>query len=150
MQLINFLGKQTVDEQLKSLATNDVLIAPELGDISAAKFDRSKDAIRIGEEATRAMADMLALQHPARAVRGAARDAGRRGEGRLGTVDEIRFEGLERTNPEVLRALVESKPGEPLIRGEDRRRPAPHLRPRRLREHRLPDRRRRPAGRVRW
>ena len=32
----------------------------------------------------------------------------------LGTVDEIRFEGLERTNPEVLRALVESKPGEPL------------------------------------
>ncbi len=32
----------------------------------------------------------------------------------LGTVDEIRFEGLERTNPEVLRGLVRSKPGEPL------------------------------------
>ncbi len=32
----------------------------------------------------------------------------------LGTVDEIRFVGLERTNPEVLRALVETKPGEPL------------------------------------
>jgi len=33
----------------------------------------------------------------------------------LGTVDEIRFEGLERTNSEVLRALVQSKPGEPLV-----------------------------------
>ena len=32
----------------------------------------------------------------------------------LGSVDEIRFEGLKRTNPSVLRALVTSKPGEPL------------------------------------
>ena len=32
----------------------------------------------------------------------------------LGAVDEIRFEGLERTNAEVLRGQLESKPGEPL------------------------------------
>jgi NTE family protein len=32
----------------------------------------------------------------------------------LGTVDEIRIEGLQRANPEVLLGLVESKPGEPL------------------------------------
>jgi len=29
-------------------------------------------------------------------------------------LDEIRFEGLQKTNPEVLRALLESRPGEPL------------------------------------
>jgi NTE family protein len=34
--------------------------------------------------------------------------------GGLGTVDEIRFEGIERTNAEVLAALVDSKPGEEL------------------------------------
>jgi NTE family protein len=34
--------------------------------------------------------------------------------GGLGTVEEIRFEGIERTNAEVLAALVESKPGEEL------------------------------------
>ena len=91
-----------------------MLIAPDLGDISAATFDRSADAIRIGEEATRAMADSLKRyslppeQYAAlRATQVAERKA-------LGTVDEIRVEGLERTNPEVLRALVESKPGEPL------------------------------------
>jgi len=32
----------------------------------------------------------------------------------MGAVDEIRFQGLQRTNPEVLRSLVQSKPGEPL------------------------------------
>ena len=59
-QLINFLGKQTVDQQIRSLGPNDVLISPDLGNISAGSFDRSKDAIRIGEEATRALAGKLA------------------------------------------------------------------------------------------
>ena len=47
-QMINFIGLQTVKEQLKSLTAKDVLIAPALGDISASSFDRSRDAIRIG------------------------------------------------------------------------------------------------------
>ena len=113
-QLVNFLGKQTVDEQLKSLGPKDVLIAPDLGDISAATFDRSADAIRIGEEATRAMADRSGATACRRSnmLRCAQTQIAERKE--LGTVDEIRVEGLERTNPEVLRALVESKPGEPL------------------------------------
>jgi hypothetical protein len=38
---------------LKSLSDKDVLIAPDLGDISAATFERSKDAIRIGAGDTR-------------------------------------------------------------------------------------------------
>lgn len=113
-QLVNFLGKQTVDDQLKSLGKQDVLIAPDLGGISAATFERSVDAVKIGEQATRAMADSLKRyslppdQYAAlRATQVAERKA-------LGTVDQIRVEGLERTNPEVLRALVASKPGEPL------------------------------------
>ena len=82
-QLVNFLGLQTVQDQLKSMTSRDVLIAPDLGDISAAKFDRSADAIRIGEEATRKLADSLqALQPAARAVRRAALEAGRRSPSR--------------------------------------------------------------------
>lgn len=113
-QLVNFLGKQTVDEQLKSLGKQDVLIAPDLGDISATKFDRSADAIRIGEQATRALTDSL-KRYSLPADQYAALRAKQVAERKvLGSVDEIRIEGLERTNPEVLRALVESKPGEPL------------------------------------
>jgi NTE family protein len=113
-QLINFHGKSSVEEQLKSLGSGDVLIAPDLGDISAGSFERSADAIRIGEEATRRLADSLRRyslppdQYAALRSRQTVERAG------LGTVDEIRFEGLQRTNPEVLRSLVQSKPGEPL------------------------------------
>src|SRR6185369_2498050 len=59
LQLVNLLGKATVEAQLKSLGARDILISPELGDISAGSFERAKDAIRIGEEAARAAADRL-------------------------------------------------------------------------------------------
>ena len=113
-QLVNFLGMQTVNDQLKSLTARDVLIAPDLGDISAAKFDRSSDAIRIGEEAARKLADSLRRYSLPPEQYAALRSKQIAAAKPLGTVDEIRFVGLERTNPEVLRALVETKPGEPL------------------------------------
>ncbi len=113
-QLLNFLGKQTVDDQLKSLTDKDVLIAPDLGDVSAVKFDRSKDAIRIGEEATRALADKL-RRYSLPPEQYAALRARQVAEPKvLGTVDEIRVEGLAKTNPAVVRELIESQPGEPL------------------------------------
>ncbi|MBK9703432.1 MAG: patatin-like phospholipase family protein [Betaproteobacteria bacterium] len=113
-QLVNFLGKQTVDEQLKSLGNKDVLIAPDLGDISAATFDRSAEAVRIGEQATRALADSLRRYSLPPDRYAALRATQIVEEKALGSVGEVRFEGLERSNPEVLRGLVESKPGEPL------------------------------------
>jgi len=113
-QLVNFLGKQTVDEQLKSLGPRDVLIAPDLGDVSAATFDRSAEAIRIGEQATRALADSLKRYSLPPGQYAALRSTQIAVGKPLGTVDEIRVEGLERMNPQVLSALVESKPGEPL------------------------------------
>ncbi len=124
-QLVNFLGKQTVDEQLKSLTSRDVLIAPDLGDISAAKFDRSADAIRIGEDATRKLADSLKRYSVSPEQYAALRSRQIGVERPLGTVESIQFSGLERTNSEVLRGLVETKPGEPLSEakiGDDLRR----------------------------
>jgi NTE family protein len=124
-QLLNFLGKQTVDQQLKSLGSADVLIEPALGDITASDFDRAKDAIRLGEEGARKLAASLSRyslppeQYAALRARQVAPNA------ELGTVAEIRFEGLERTNADVLRGLVRSTPGEPLTQetiGADLRR----------------------------
>jgi NTE family protein len=113
-QLISFLGKVNVDEQLRSLGSRDVLIAPELGDISAASFERAADAIRIGEEAARKLAGALQRYSLPPEQYAALRRTQILDPTELGTVDEIRFEGLKRTNPEVLRPLMESKPGEPL------------------------------------
>ena len=113
-QLINFLGKQTVDQQLKSMGPGDVLIEPDLGDLSASSFERSKDAIRIGEEATRRMAASLSRYSLPPDQYAALRATQVAKGGELGTVAEIRFEGLERTNAEVLRGLVQTKPDVPL------------------------------------
>ena len=117
-QLINFLGKTTVDQQLKNLNERDVLIAPDLGDISSVSFDRATEAIRIGEETTRKLADSLRRYSLPPEQYAALRAKQTVPEKPLGTVDAIRFEGLHRTNPEVLRALVHSKPGEPLTEKE--------------------------------
>jgi NTE family protein len=113
-QLINFLGKQTVEQQIKSLSDKDVFIEPDLGDISAGTFDRSADAIRIGEQATRAVADKLRRYSLPPEQYAAFRATQVSQAKALGTVEEIRIEGLQRTNPAVVRELVESKPGEPL------------------------------------
>jgi NTE family protein len=113
-QLINFLGKANVDAQLKSLGSRDVLIAPALGDISSGSFERSADAIRIGEEAARAMAASLQRYSlPPEQYSALRRRQVRETKG-LGVVDEFRFEGLKRTSPEVLKSLMKSKPGEEL------------------------------------
>ena len=113
-QLINFLGKVNVERQLASLGARDVVIAPELGDISAASFERSADAIRIGEDAARALAGSLTRYSVSSEQYSALRRRQVVERKALGAVDEIRFEGLQRTNPAVLRALVYSRPGEPL------------------------------------
>ena len=113
-QLINFLGIANVDRQLKGLGASDVLIAPDLGDITAGSFERTADAIRIGEEAARKMADSLKRYALPADQYAALRSRQTPGHKALGTVDEIRYEGLRRTNPEVLRSLVQTKPGEPL------------------------------------
>jgi NTE family protein len=112
-QLLSFLGKVNVDDQLKSLSGRDVLIAPDLGDISAASFERSAEAIRIGEEAARKQADALGRYSLPPEQYAALRRTQILEPRELGTADDIRFEGLKRTNPEVLRPLMRSKPGEP-------------------------------------
>jgi NTE family protein len=113
-QLINFLGKANVDRQLKSLGARDVLISPELGAISAGSFAAVRDAIGVGEEATRWMADSLRRYSLPPQEYAALRKAQTLERKDLGAVSEIRFEGLARTNAAVLRALVRSRPGEPL------------------------------------
>ena len=113
-QLINFLGKVNVDDQLKSLGSRDVLIAPELGSISSSSFDRAADAIRIGEEAARAMAASLQRYSLAPEPYAVLRRKQVRERTGLGAVDAIRFEGLKRTSPKVLESLMQSKPGVPL------------------------------------
>jgi len=114
-QLMNFLGKERVDKQLASLSRRDVLIEPELGDISSGSFERMAEAIRIGEAAARSQADELRRYSLPKAQYDALRKKQTIARGAtLGRVDEIRFEGIERTNSAVLADLMDTKPGSEL------------------------------------
>jgi len=113
-QLLNLLGKATVDRQLASLGARDILIAPELGTISSSSFERTAEAIGIGEAAARAAAESLKRYSLAPEEYAALRARQLREKPTLGMVDEIRFGGLSRSNPEVLHSLLRSAPDKQL------------------------------------
>ena len=112
-QLMNLQGKESVDRQLASLGKRDVLIRPQLGDISSSSFTRMQEAIAIGEAAARSQAETLRRYSLPEAQYAALRERQVRERNvSLGRIDEIRFEGLARTNSAVLLRVMEIQPGE--------------------------------------
>ncbi len=110
-QMINILTEQNVRAQLASLGPKDVLIAPDLGTLSAIDFARGAEFVRLGEEAARASLPelaALALPEPAYA-------AYKAGLPRLvatapPVIEFVRVEGTQRANP----AAIEARLGIPL------------------------------------
>jgi NTE family protein len=112
-QLGNLRGKDIVDKQIASLGKRDVIIRPQLGDIGTGSFGRMPEAIRIGYAAALAEADALRRYSlpPAEYAALRKRQIVTRSDS-LGRIDEIRFEGIERTNSTVLAQLMQTKPGD--------------------------------------
>lgn len=111
-QMINILTEQNVRASLAQLGARDILISPALEGFSASDFDRMADAVAIGEAAARRMAsrlDGLALSTAHYAAHRARQRE--RYESAAGPIDEIRFVGLERVNPAVLRELLSTRTG---------------------------------------
>ena len=113
-QMLNILSKQNVRASLASLTPDDVLISPELGDYSATDFDHMADTVPIGAAAVRKQSDKLArLSLPSAqyaALRARQVDVA---PAQPPVVAAIRFEGLNRANAEVLKAAMDTKPGQP-------------------------------------
>jgi NTE family protein len=115
LQMLNILTEQNVQASLASLQPQDILILPELGSFSAGDFDNMPSTIPIGEAAARKVAEQLKryslppeqyAQHRLGQVRVVAQDTRK--------VDEIRVEGLERVNEEVVIQSMETTVGNPL------------------------------------
>jgi NTE family protein len=112
-QSINILTEQNVRVQRALLVPpRDVLIEPDLGDLSTTDFDKGVRFIALGEKAARAAADALARYALPADDYAAYRVALRRP---MGPADpELEFAGIrgtEITHPEVLQAQVDLKPG---------------------------------------
>jgi NTE family protein len=116
-QMIAILTEQNVQTSLKELDPNrDVLIVPDLGDITSGDFDRAAEAIATGVTAARKAAPRLKRFSVSEAEYANWQRA-RFGSGHpVERVGEVRIAGLERVNPGVFGNLVAGQEGKPLDR----------------------------------
>ena len=111
-QMINILTEQNVEISLAKFRPTDILISPDLANVSFIDFHRGEELIAIGERAGRAAAARLAgLAMPE--TRYAAWEAQRM---RFAAVPElpvvqVRVVGAVRTNPEALKREVADRLG---------------------------------------
>jgi NTE family protein len=110
-QMINILTEQNVQRSLASMTPRDVLVAPQLGALSAGDFDKAPDAIAAGERGAQAVLDKLralAVSAPAYAQWRQQHPTLRRPEARI---DFVEFDGSSVTNPARFALQLESQPG---------------------------------------
>lgn len=119
-QMIAILTEQNVERSLTEIdPERDILISPDLGNLTAGDFNRNREAIAAGERAARNIADSLS--------RYSLDDAGyaewrtqclaKIPEG-FETVDEVRFAELHHVNPGYFKQIKERHEGKPLDRKE--------------------------------
>jgi NTE family protein len=112
-QSINILTEQNVRAQLALLSPpRDVLIEPDLGDLTSADFSKGERFIALGEKAARAAADALSRYALSADEYVAYRAALYRQPPPVDS--ELQFAGIrgtEITNPKVLEAQVGLEPG---------------------------------------
>ncbi|HEY0685651.1 MAG TPA: patatin-like phospholipase family protein [Steroidobacter sp.] len=116
-QMIDVMIKNNERAQLASLNDDDVAILISLPGMTSADFEKAPTAIPLGDRAAREVASRLARysvspEEYARWRDGVARAA--TGAPKIVAVDEIRVEGLQRTNADVVRRHISSRVGEPL------------------------------------
>ncbi len=113
-RIIDILIAQNEKKSLALLRPDDVLIVPDLGDYSAADFEHWAVPIIYGEAAARKSTAQLArLSLPPDQY--AALLARRRSAWPVDVrpIDEVRLPPLKRVNPEVLRAQMQTRAGQP-------------------------------------
>jgi len=113
-QMVNIGIRRNADESLASLTERDVKIIPDLGDIGSGSFARAADAIAAGEKAARAAAGELARYSVSPADYQRWLETRERERKPFPVPAFIDTEGLARVNPEVMRGMMNTKPGQPI------------------------------------
>jgi NTE family protein len=112
-QMINILTEQNVRQSLASLTPQDVLIAPDLHDLTAADFDRAAEFMNLGEAQAEAM--VLRMQDLKLSEADYAKWKAQRAQ-RVMTpsppLSFVKFEGSKITHPEYRPDILLSQPGD--------------------------------------
>jgi NTE family protein len=111
-QVLRILTEGNVTQSIKELTPRDVLITPDLKDITSADFDRLPEASRQGEIAARAVTEQLrrySLDEKAYAALVTSRTLAT-GDATL-QIDEVRVVGTRAVNPDVVLASMDTRAG---------------------------------------
>jgi NTE family protein len=100
------------DVQLATLTDRDVRIDVPTGDITSTDFERVPEAIPLGEAAARAAVDLLERYALPEEQYQAWRRRVTMPQGIEARFADVRFEGLDKVNPEYLRSRTQIEPGQ--------------------------------------
>lgn len=113
-QLVNFLTRQNVDAQLKTLGERDVLIRPAVDDLAMFQFDKLLASIEPGEVAARAFESTWeSLSSPQRGPARRARKAAREDT----TLAFVEIDNRSEIGTQTIRNLLGFEAGDPIELG---------------------------------
>jgi len=113
-QLTSIMTRTNAELQIATLADRDVLIVPNLGDISSGDFNRAVEAIETGRVAAQAKQARLAQLGVSPAEFGAHVAARRDVSAAADVVEFVRIVNNSRVADEVIRVRISQPVGEPL------------------------------------
>ena len=115
-QMVNILTEQNVQASIATLTPKDLLLAPQLGKLTSADFDKAEELVKIGNEYAGTVREALALfavDAPRYAGWVQARSTQALANAdRVGRIGAIRFEGVSEERAARLGRALESEPGQ--------------------------------------
>ena len=112
-QLAGFLTLN-VQQQLDTLDDSDVLISPQLGDITSGSFDRVADAISVGETAAQGLRESLARYSLSPAQYAAHLEQRPQFRKQAPMIDFIRIINYSAVGDDIIADRISAQPGQPL------------------------------------
>lgn len=113
-QMVAILTEQNVRASRASLQPADVLITPELGDITSADFTRAAESIAIGDRATRQFAERLRAFAVSEAEYAAFRQKQRRPPAPMPRVRSVQIDDNSGYSSTLIETRIGVRPGEVL------------------------------------
>lgn len=113
-QMLGVATLKSTQRQLRSLGPEDLLITPQLGDISSASFDQAERAMQIGEQAAEAMLPQLRRFSESPQRWAAWREAHRKRDFDPGLVRFVDVVDASGTDARVIKRQLADDVGKPL------------------------------------
>jgi len=115
-QMVNILTEQNVQASIATLTPKDLLLAPPLGKLTSADFDKAEELVKIGNAYAGTVREALALfavDEPRYTGWVKSRSAQALANAdRVGRIGAIRFEGVSEERAALLARALEAEPGQ--------------------------------------